>query len=624
MGVVGDASAWLFVVTAFAHGVAELSSGPVPGWQGAALLPLCAGLLHLASDQLLRTPLAPNFASRLSMMWRTLPLLTVAAAHGIRFALHGLGLIAEGRFLMAATSAAAAALTAALLWALPVIRVPRLRGRHRVGTLSFTLRDSSGQRVAWQVWYPGRADPSRRHACLLSSGSPKHEFAENQKGFRLVFGANTAEKLPNFLISHLALCKTNAQFALDLEDAQTGGSTVIGAHGFYGWRTVHSLLYEQLASHGFVVFAPDLLPDGQYSIFPGGPRKGSSPRGCSVDGVSHPDDLDFDFFSYRWGKEENTPEERRFMTAGLHMRMQKLQGGCDWLFPSGGGSGSSGRPAELEPHSIPSIRERAILQRVLSYCGSSTLVTGASSADAVPTAHKASGAAPSLGIFGHSYGGASAAALLRTDERFGCAVAFDSWMYPVPNEHIEGGTEKPLLFVSSSDWQTGRWQAPAREAFVKPSFRRGFSPAPIVVEGTEHLNFADSPLLFANSLLSRTFVSWGAGDLWGRQRLLEDFALAFFGRFTLQTTAAFETSSACLREAQAWPAEEAGEAIVELMQRRFPSIGIVDAASSVERYGVTEEALSAAQAGLPKLDAPIMRLRTRKKHGAVPASRARR
>ena len=162
------------------------------------------------------------------------------------------------------------ALSIVLPWAVPVFTLPTPKGEFEVGTETFHWVDSS--RLEWfteevsgdvrelmvQVWYPGKnTEGLRANGYMDFMGLRAKSLAE-------------AGKLPEFLPGHLNMIKTNSYQNVDLAGKDLEHPVLIFSHGITGSRHLHQVLFEYLASHGYVVFAPDHSFDCNLTIFPDG------------------------------------------------------------------------------------------------------------------------------------------------------------------------------------------------------------------------------------------------------------------------------------------------------------------------------------------------------------------
>lgn len=55
-----------------------------------------------------------------------------------------------------------------------------------------------------------------------------------------------------------------------------------------------------------------------------------------------------------------------------------------------------------------------------------------------------------MGIFGHSFGGATATTALAKDQRFTCGIALDPWMFPI--DHDLHRFNKPFYVLNAEQF----------------------------------------------------------------------------------------------------------------------------------------------------------------------------
>ena len=80
----------------------------------------------------------------------------------------------------------------------------------------------------------------------------------------------SAGKLPSFFPSHLDLIKTHSYLSIDFIKKDSVSPVLIFSHGITGSRHLHQVLFEYLASRGYIVVAPDHSYDCNLTIFPNG------------------------------------------------------------------------------------------------------------------------------------------------------------------------------------------------------------------------------------------------------------------------------------------------------------------------------------------------------------------
>ena len=94
-----------------------------------------------------------------------------------------------------------------------------------------------------------------------------------------------------------------------------------------------------------------------------------------------------------------------------------------------------------------------------------------------------------IGMFGHSYGGATSVVAANQDPRIDATIALDGWMLPVPPEVIDQGVSTPLLYIGRSSWSN-----PLNYQKLDLLLNNSPQQTAILMPGTEHFDFSDAPL----------------------------------------------------------------------------------------------------------------------------------
>lgn len=161
--------------------------------------------------------------------------------------------------------AAIAAVTVPFLF--PVVSLPKPTGAYAVGTQYMSFEDferkecfsttEEYRNVPVQVWYPASEVSGKKCATWINSSKAMDYFVEYRK-------------LPN-LLGHLSLVKTNSHLNASISAKEKKYPVIVfsgGAAMFYGQNVIQM---EELASHGYIVFAvghpyedfADIYPDGR-------------------------------------------------------------------------------------------------------------------------------------------------------------------------------------------------------------------------------------------------------------------------------------------------------------------------------------------------------------------------
>jgi len=125
-----------------------------------------------------------------------------------------------------------------------------------------------------------------------------------------------------------------------------------------------------------------------------------------------------------------------------------------------------------------------------------------------------------IGVFGHSYGGATSLIASIQDERIDAAIALDGWMIPVPLDLIDKGSNKPFYYIGRESWPD-----PLNYQQLNKFLERSSSQSTMFLSGTEHFDYSDAPLF---SPYMQTFGL--AGDIPAEEiaKKLEDEIVSFF------------------------------------------------------------------------------------------------
>ena len=157
-----------------------------------------------------------------------------------------------------------------LPYAIPIFELSKPGGKYAVGTETFYWVDSS--RLEWftdedpndkrkimvQIWYPGQDKPHTKPEAYMDFIHLRSKTLAS------------AGKLPSFFPSHLDLIKTHSYLNIDFIKKDSPSPVLIFSHGITGSRHLHQVLFEYLASRGYVIVAPDHSYDCNLTIFPNG------------------------------------------------------------------------------------------------------------------------------------------------------------------------------------------------------------------------------------------------------------------------------------------------------------------------------------------------------------------
>lgn len=344
---------------------------------------------------------------------------------------------------------------AVLAWAFPLFSLPAPGGPYAVGTRVLFLTDSSRaeelsaepddkRTLLVRLWYPADS----------TGGAPQPLLSEGRTQQLAV-----ALSLPPFTLNHLARIPSHSHADVPLSTRQPQWPLVLFSHGYgIGYESQNTVQMEALASHGYVVAsiahpwesAAVTLPDGRVS--------GAAPAPAMPDSAAMAHLM---AQSRRLATEQDTSE-----LLGIVRLMQERSEL----------NGSIGRWTDdtrfvldqLTLRSTPGARD--------------TLFTGRLVTERV-------------GVFGMSFGGATAANFCTLDVRCAAGMNLDGLTY---GEATDVPLPRPFFFVAGF---------PNRQMH-QVFFQRATAPAwSMVVARTQHYDFTD--LGFISPLFARLGVLGG-------------------------------------------------------------------------------------------------------------------
>jgi len=125
-----------------------------------------------------------------------------------------------------------------------------------------------------------------------------------------------------------------------------------------------------------------------------------------------------------------------------------------------------------------------------------------------------------IGIFGHSYGGATGIIALDQDDRIDVAIALDGWILPIRPELVNKGLHKPFLYIGRETWPDQLNNQKLKKLLANSSQQTS-----MYIPGTAHFDFSDAPLF---SPYLQSFGVVGSIPATELSRMLEDKIVKFF------------------------------------------------------------------------------------------------
>lgn len=363
-----------------------------------------------------------------------------------------------------------------LLWALPVIELPDVRGPYAVGTSTVFLTDEQRMEIYGpdpgtlrqlpvQIWYPAAATDARPARWFLDR-QPITAAAAREVGF------------PAFALDHLSLVESHA--VADAPIAQGGPfPVVVYAHGWRGFRDIHASQLESLASHGYIVAAADHTYAALATVLPGGVTAELDPAALPTGASASEYD-------------RAAADLVETFAADLELVLDAVLDGraLGTLLAEPRGDATPGGSAEPVGAATAAPRLEATVD------------------------------AERVGLIGHSTGGGAAYLFCSRDRRCDGVVGYDPWVEPVPDEVIGGTFDRPLLSLSSEEWDDTDNDVRLRRLHAGATADEGR----VRLAGTLHRDLTLLPTL---SPVASWFGLSGTTPAWDTLAILDDWTVRF-------------------------------------------------------------------------------------------------
>lgn len=362
------------------------------------------------------------------------------------------------------------ALSCALPLLLPVVDLPEPSGAHPVGTvrLDFVEPDrrnaltgeTADCKIAVQVWYPAADTDGEKRAAWMENRQVASLFAA-QNGLPDIFG-------------QLCRVRTNSYWNAPPADGEGKYPVVLFSGGSGMFNGQNTVQMEELASHGYAVFAVSHPHEDFATVYADG----------SVVGASSPLPLG---------------EESARVASGIE------------------GKFSDGDMGEFQRAVIRDSRLNAENIRVWSgdmrFIADQIVRLAEGEIPCILTGKLDTGR---LGIFGHSYGGAAAGQVCLEDSRFQAFANLDGTPFGDTADRI---VRQPFMVMQagggSDTFRPGDGYAKAQKDYLVVSIR-----------GVQHMNFSDWNTIIPN--LGKAFGLLGSIDAGRQTEIVNRYLVAFF------------------------------------------------------------------------------------------------
>lgn len=366
----------------------------------------------------------------------------------------------------------------------PVIKLPKPSGPYPVGTVWLVVRDSARherfssvpgavREFPVKVWYPAPAGTT-------GASAPYAEPAE----------MTALGLIPKLLTRQATLIKTHSIAGAPMVEGRA--PVLIFSHGYTGYAAQNTPQMEELASRGYVVASIAHTGEASWTPFPDG-------HGVPIDsGV-----LNSMTRQMKQGIKA-ADQKRMFDSVSAALAVPDLA-----LRQAG-----FRRFLDLSPEPLrsASVREWALDTKVL------VDRLGALNAGAVPSPFKDRLDLEHLGVFGMSYGGATAGEFCRLDRRCRAAINIDGGQY---GGLIDDSLTVPLLILASE--QAYGVHLPVLDLTRGPAYLAA-------VPATNHIGLTDLSL---QGPLFRWAGITGKLDPDRREDIMTSFVVGFFEKYLM-------------------------------------------------------------------------------------------
>ncbi len=368
------------------------------------------------------------------------------------------------------------AIATALSALLPVFKMPNPSGQYAVGITSFAFTDESRPEIFTD-------DPTDKRLVYIQAWYPAGSTADSTRTPLWIFPEKVTpvvvESLldkPGFLLDHLGSVKSNSYLNTPLNELEAAYPVLVFSHGHAeGFVAQNMVQMEELASHGYVIFSvghayeSSLVLDAQGQAIP-------------------MSETQVDAFNQE-GMETNGAYRKIFSTTGA----EQIQAARAWMAASPVAQQSIQIWTEDMQFALTQIEQMNNGQVASPFAGRLDMAN--------------------IGVFGMSFGGATAFQLCAVDSRCQAAINMDGTQW---GNLLDNPLQTPFMMMSA-EYSNG-----INDWALSNTSESGYN---LWVRNTTHENFTDF------NLVSPIFQKLGMlGKIDSRQmeRIMNAYVLAFF------------------------------------------------------------------------------------------------
>ena len=375
--------------------------------------------------------------------------------------------------------------------ALPIVDLPAPSGNYLVGTSSFKLTDESREELFTQdigdkreilvnVWYPAQYE----------KGAKKAPYWDKDGVIGREYSLHSG--MGSFWYTHLNKVETNSVENAHISDEKANYPAIIYSHSFYGLNRENTMLFEALASNGYIVFSINHSYETIISLYPDGKTVTGDLENMDKLYSSNSDREESLYLEYE--KADTQQEKTRIVNEILSVDK------------------NSEKMIEVRTKDVIFLMDE--LENINSQ--NDILKTKVNLDE--------------IGVMGWSFGGATAMEAAMSDTRVKAAVNIDGWPY---GENFATGEaiDTPTMILRSA------YDDDMENTVSSILYERLRGPAYMIyIQNTEHMNFWDFPLFFK---VYRYLDYWGSMDPLMLNEINSKYLLGFFNTYLADGQADF-------------------------------------------------------------------------------------
>ncbi|MBT5077719.1 MAG: hypothetical protein HN820_00865 [Candidatus Marinimicrobia bacterium] len=313
---------------------------------------------------------------------------------------------------------------------IPFKNLPVPNGEYSIGTQIFNWTDS-----ARDEWFT-EDDVDDKRKLVVQIWYPTNEVNSERYPYmdnpdKRLGPLSQQLELPVFMIRHIQDIRTNSILNAPLHPDVENIPVIVFSHGLGGMRAQNTAHIEELVSQGYFVIAADHPFDANVTIFDDGTvadyRSGITfLQAKRGKGVKL---TEKDFWDFRLPQIKTRTADIQYLLDELEVRSR----------------------ADKSPWEVMDLDR--------------------------------------IGIFGHSYGGATSVMASHIDSRIDACISLDGWNVPIPQHVIDDGLNVPLLYIGRPEWDTT-----LNYEKLDTLIARSTSDAEkLILDGTKHFDYSDTP-----------------------------------------------------------------------------------------------------------------------------------